>query len=136
MPYFVKALTRLKVAAHLLSPFEGSPMPSRGSKFTGFKRLHGPEFARPPRPDIEEIRNSMMFGLCEGCVVDKAEESHRLSEGLMTTRKGRRGASAPLSTVSKAHDFYNFYDSSFLISMFFSQTWDLSSSLFVHRFSS
>lgn len=41
---------------YLLSPFDGRPMTSSGSRFIGFKRLHGPEGARPPRDDIELIR--------------------------------------------------------------------------------
>lgn len=42
----------------LWSPLEGRPMTSRGSTLAGFNRLHGPDVARPPRADIEEIRGS------------------------------------------------------------------------------
>jgi len=36
---------------YLSSPFEGSPIASRASKLTGFKRPHGPELTRPVRDD-------------------------------------------------------------------------------------
>lgn len=42
-------------ATYLLSPFDGNPIASRGSKLTGFNRLHGAEFARPPRLDIWKL---------------------------------------------------------------------------------
>ena len=47
---------------YLLSPFEGRPMTSRRSTLTGFNRLHGPGFERPPRADIEDIRGRLGGG--------------------------------------------------------------------------
>jgi len=38
--------------SYLLSPLEGRPIDSKGSRFTGLRRLHGTELLRPPREDI------------------------------------------------------------------------------------
>lgn len=56
------------VDIYLLSPFEGRPMTSSRSTFIGFKRLHGPEGARPPRDDIEKGRG---LGAGVDVVVDR-----------------------------------------------------------------
>jgi hypothetical protein len=40
-------------ASNLLSPLDGNPIASKGSRLVGFRRLHGVEEPRPSRDDIE-----------------------------------------------------------------------------------
>jgi hypothetical protein len=51
-------------------------MASKGSWLTGFKRLHGTEFARPPRADIDEIRGVRLMNEVEGRGCVKSSMGH------------------------------------------------------------